>query len=361
MSKLSRRTVLASSALLPAARAFAAPAAAAPPLPENVKALTAPYPTFGSIERNQAPAFDQLVPADAKLEKLAEGFDWTEGPVWVKKGGYLLFSDIPPNTIYKWQEGKGLSVFMKPAGYHGDRTDLAEPGTNGLAINKRGELVMCQHGNRRIAKLASLSRPQGKQIALIEKHEGKRFNSPNDLVFHASGDLFFTDPPYGLAKQMEDKEKELTYQGVFRLDTRGKVHLLYDKMERPNGIGLSPDGKTLYVANSHKPRPVIMAFDIKPDRSVENPRIFFNGAELLENKPDLKGSFDGMAVDKQGNLFATGPGGVLVISPTGQHLGTILTGQATANCKFGGDGSTLYITADMFLARIQTATAGLTS
>jgi gluconolactonase len=358
MSKLSRRTFVVSSALLPAARAFAAPAATAPPLPETIKSNSAPYPTFGSLDRVEA-AFDQLVPPEAKLEKLAEGFDWTEGPVWVKKGGYLLFSDIPPNTIYKWQEGKGLSVFMKPAGYHGDRTDMKEPGTNGLLINKRGELVMCQHGDRRIAKLASLAKPQGKQVALAEKYEGKRFNSPNDLVQHASGDIFFTDPPYGLAKQMEDKEKELTFQGVYRLDARGKVHLLYDKMERPNGIGLSPDGKTLYVANSHAARPVIMAFDIKSDRSVENPRIFFNGAEMLAKKPDLKGSFDGMAVDKRGNLFATGPGGVLVISPEGKHLGTIMTGEATANCKFGGDGKTLYITADMYLARIVTATVGI--
>jgi gluconolactonase len=358
MSMLTRRTFLATSALLPAGRALAAPAPAAPAVPDTVKSLSFPYPILGSVSRLD-PAFDQLIPAQAKLEKLAEGFDWTEGPVWVKKGGYLLFSDIPSNTIYKWQEGKGLSVFMKPAGYHGDRTDMKEPGTNGLAINKRGELVMCQHGNRRIAKLTSLTRPAGKQVALAEKYEGKRFNSPNDLVFHSSGDLFFTDPPYGLAKQMEDKEKELTFQGVYRLDTRGKVHLLHDKMERPNGIGLSPDEKTLYVANSHGPRPVIMAFDLQPDRSVENPRIFFNGAELLAKKPDLKGAFDGMAIDRQGNLFATGPGGVLVISPAGKHLGTILTGEATANCKFGGDGRTLYVCADMYLARIATATTGI--
>jgi gluconolactonase len=351
-----RRTFLASSALLPAARAFGAPAAPAA-LPETVKSHSFPYPIFGSINR-VAPGFDKLVPAEAKLEKLAEGFDWIEGPVWVKKGGYLLFSEIPLNSIYKWEEGKGVSLFLKPAGYHGTRTDMKEPGTNGLALNKRGELVMCQHGNRRLAKLASITKPQGKQVVLADKHEGKRFNSPNDLVFHSSGDLFFTDPPYGLAKQMEDKEKDIAFQGVYRLDARGKVHLLYDQMERPNGIGLSPDEKTLYVANSHKPRPVIMAFDVQPDRSVKNPRIFFNGVELLEKKPDLKGSFDGMAIDKQGNLFATGPGGVLVISPEGKHLGTIQTGEATSNCKFGGDGK-LYITADMYLARISTSTTGV--
>ena len=255
MSKLTRRTILASSALLPAAARLRGAGRAGAHRARDGQVATRPPTPPSARSAASSPGFDQLVPTEAKLEKLAEGFDWTEGPVWVKKGGYLLFSDIPPNTIYKWQEGKGLSVFMKPAGYHGDRTDMKEPGTNGLAINKRGELVMCQHGNRRIAKLASLTRPQGKQVALAEKYDGKRFNSPNDLVFHSSGDLFFTDPPYGLAKQMEDKEKDIPFQGVYRLDTKGKVHLLHDKMERPNGIGLSPDEKTLYVANSHGPRP----------------------------------------------------------------------------------------------------------
>ena len=362
---LSRRSFLSSAAALPIARvaldARSAVAAAPPALPAAVKSHTAPYPTFGSVKRLD-PAIDKLLPIDAKLEKLAEGFEWTEGPVWVKgKGkqpGYLLFSEIPLNSIYKWEEGKGVSLFLKPAGYHGDRTDMEEPGTNGLALNKKGELLMCQHGNRRLARLASLTRPTGKQLVLADKFDGKRFNSPNDLVVHSSGDIFFTDPPYGLAKRMEDKEKEIAFQGVYRLDTKGKVHLLSDRMERPNGIGLSPDETTLYVANSHGPRPIIMAYDVKPDRSVANERIFFNGAELKEKQPDLKGAFDGMAVDRQGNLFATGPGGVLILSPQGKHLGTILTGEATANCKFGGaDGRTLYITADMYLARIQTSTS----
>jgi gluconolactonase len=364
---MTRRTVVASSLLLPAARAVAVPAKPEKAVPPpTVKSLAAPYPSFGSVERLD-PALDALLPANAKLEKLVEGLDWSEGPVWVKKGGFLLFSDIPVNTIYKWKEGKGLSVFMKPAGYHGDRTDLKEPGTNGLALDQKGDLVMCQHGERRIARLASWSQPQGKQIALAEKYEGKRLNTPNDLVIHSSGDIFFTDPPYGLAKLKEDPgkemqapEKELKFQGVYRLDTKGQVHLLTDLMERPNGIGLSPDEKTLYVANSHGPRPIIMAFDVKPDLSVGAGRIFFNGAEMLAKKPDLKGAFDGMAIDRKGHLFATGPGGVLIISPGGKHLGTIVTGEATANCKFGGaDGKTLYITADMYLARMKTLAQGI--
>jgi gluconolactonase len=355
-----RRTFVAATAVLPLARIAGAKAAPATPLPDSVKSYTAPYPTFGSISRLD-PTLDRLLPAEAKLEKLAEGFDWIEGPAWVKKGGYLLFSEIPLNAIYRWQEGKGVSLFLKPAGYDGDRTDMKEPGSNGLLINKKGELVMCQHGNRRLAKLTSLARPAGKQVVLANSYQGKRFNSPNDVVQHRSGDYFFTDPPYGLAKQMDDKEKESPFQGVYRLDTKGQVHLISDQMERPNGIGLSPDGKTLYVANSHAPRPVIMAFDLQDDRQAKTPagRIFFNGAELREKKPELKGSFDGMAIDKDGNLFATGPGGVLIISPEGKHLGSILTGEATANCEFGGDGRMLYITADMYLARIATSTTGL--
>lgn len=336
--------------------AAAAPAAPTPPV-TPIKSHPKPYPSFGTIERLD-PALDAIIPADAKLEKLAEGFDWSEGPVWVKKGGYLLFSDIPPNTIYKWQDGKGVTVFMKPAGYHGDRTDMKEPGTNGLALDKTGNLLMCQHGNRRLARLASLSTPNGKQVTLAEKFDGKRFNSPNDLALHSSGDIFFTDPPYGLAKNMDDPEKELKFQGVYRLDRKGKVHLLSDVLERPNGIVLSPDERVLYVANSHPPRPIWMAFDVKPDRTLSEGRVFFDATELIA-KTKRKGMPDGMKVDRKGNIFATGPGGVLIFSPQGKHLGSILTGESTANCAFGDDGSTLYITADMYLARIRIATKGV--
>jgi gluconolactonase len=346
---------------------FAAPPpAAAPPaaVPAGeIKSLSAPYPAFGSIERLD-PALDKLIPPDAKIEKLAEGFDWVEGPVWVKekKGGYLLFSDIPPNAIYKWSEGKGISLFMKPAGCHADCDALKEPGTNGLAVDKKGHLIMNEHGDRRIARLASLTQPNGKQIALAEKYDGKRLNSPNDLVIHSSGDIFFTDPPYGRtkkdpAKANEMPEKELAFQGVYRLDGKGKVTLLHDGLERPNGITLSPDQKTLYVANSHPPRPIWMAFDVKADRTLANGRVFFDATALIA-KTKRAGMPDGMKADKHGNLFATGPGGVLVFSPEGKHLGTLLTGQATANVAFGDDGSTLYIMADGIVARVKTATKG---
>jgi gluconolactonase len=355
-------------ALLAAAPPAAAPTPtpAAPPIaPAMPKSHKAPYPSFGSIERLD-PALDRLLPPDAKLETLADGFDWIEGPVWVKQGGYLLFSEIPQNLIYKWAEGQGVSVFMKPSGDHGGHTALKEPGSNGLAIDKKGSLLMCEHGDRRVARLPSLADPGGKQVALAEKYQGKRLNSPNDLVVHPSGDVFFTDPPYGMVKNSDPPgpdinppEKELPFQGVYRVDPAGKkLTLLFDGLERPNGIGLSPDGKTLYVANSHPPRPIWMAFDLKSDRTVGNGRVFFDAAPLIA-RTQRKGMPDGLKVDHQGNLFATGPGGVLIFSPQGKHLGTILTGQSTANVAFGNDGSMLYITADMLLARIKTSTKGI--
>ncbi len=338
--------------------------AAAPSVPDTVKSLQAPYPTFGSIERLD-PALDELLPRGAAIEKLAEGFDWIESPLWVKEGGYLLFSEIPLNSIYRWEDGRGVSLFMRPAGYSGDRTDLREPGTNGLVLDAQGALLMCQHGNRRIAKLPSLAQPGSQQVALAEKFDGHRLNSPNDLVVHSSGDLFFTDPPYGLSRKdggdpVQDPDKELSFQGVYRLDPQGNVSLVTDQLERPNGIALSPDEKTLYVANSHAPRPIILALDVRPDRSTENPRVFFDGTALMTSRPELKGAFDGMTVDTAGNLFATGPGGVLILTPAGKHLGTIATGEATSNCEFGGkDGKTLYVTADMYLAKVETSTRGV--
>jgi gluconolactonase len=280
-----------------------------------------------------------------------------------KKSGYLLFSDIPPNSIYKWSEGKGAELFMKPAGCHANCDTLKEPGTNALAVDKKGSLIMCEHGDRRLVRLASLGKPDGKQIPLAEKYDGKRLNSPNDLVLHSSGDIFFTDPPYGLgvkdpAKKDEFPGKELTIQGVYRLDKKGKVTLLSDALERPNGIALSPDEKTLYVANSLPTRPIWMAFDVNPDRTVGKGRVFFDATALMA-KTKRTGNPDGLKLDKAGNLFATGPGGVLIFSPQGKHLGTILTGQATSNVAWGDDGTTLYITADPFLARVKTKAKGL--
>ena len=321
---------------------------------EDLKDGQKPYPSMGSIERLD-PAFDKLIPKDAKIEKLADGFLWSEGPVWVSapKGGYLLFSDIPRNRVMKWQEGKGVSVFLDKSGYTGKAPFKGrEPGSNGLALDKEGRLILCQHGNRQVARRDK----DGKISVLIDKYRGKRLNSPNDLVCKSNGDLYFTDPPYGLPLNVFDPNKELPFQGVYRLTPKGELTLLTKDMTRPNGIAFAPDEKTLYVANSDPLRPVWMAFEVKDDGTLGKGRVFFDASKRVGKKPGLP---DGLKVDRDGNVFATGPGGVLVFSPDGKHLGTLATGVPTANCAWGDDGSVLYITANKSLCRVKTSTKGL--
>ena len=310
--------------------------------------------TIGTVIRLDD-RIDTLVPADAVIEKLAEGFEWSEGPVWVPdEGGYLLFSDIPVNTIYRWDEKGGLSPWLRPAGYAGSDPSGAELGTNGLMLDAEGRLVMCDHGNRQVARLDATNFTRE---TIASAYEGKRLNSPNDLVFHSSGDLYFTDPPYGLSGLNDSPVKELPFNGVYRVDTSGQVSLLTDELGFPNGIAFSPDEKTLYVANSGGANPVIRAYDVQDDGTLANSRVFFDGSALIAD--GAVGAFDGMALDTEGNVFATGPGGVLVLTPEGEHLGTISTGERIANCTFGDDGSTLYLTSDMLLARIRLDARGL--
>jgi gluconolactonase len=316
------------------------------------KAQAKKYPTIGKIERLD-PRFDQLVPKDAAIEKLAEGYKWTEGPVWIPRRKVLLFSDIPNNAIIRWSEERGARVFMQPAGYTGATPRGGESGTNGLALDHEGRLVMCQHGDRRIVRVE-----KGQQwTTLVDKYQGKRLNSPNDLVFKSNGDLYFTDPPYGLEKGPDDPARELPFCGVYRVSPDGKVTLLTDRMTRPNGIGFSPDEKTLYVANSDPEKAVWMAFPVKPDGTLGEGRVFFDSTRWVKEK--MPGLPDGLKIDKKGNLFATGPGGVNVFSPDGKFLGRINTGVPTSNCRFGDDGSTLYITANTWLCRIRTGTKGV--
>jgi gluconolactonase len=267
-------------------------------------------------------------------------------------GGYLLFSDVPSNTVYCWKSGEGVRVFLHPSGYTGATPRGGEPGSNGLTTDSQGRLVLCEHGDRRVGRLEK----DGRHITLADRYQGKRFNSPNDLTYKSNGDLYFTDPPYGLEKNMDDPKKELSFQGVYRLTPTGEVTLLTDRMTRPNGLAFSPDEKTLYVANSDPNQAVWMAFPVKPDGTLGESKVFFDSTAFV--KAGRKGLPDGMKVDASGNLFATGPGGVLLFSPTGEHLGTINTGEATANCAWGDDGSWLYITADMYLCRIKTKTRG---
>ncbi len=309
------------------------------------------YPSFGKIERKD-PRLDKILPPEARMEQLADGFDWSEGPVWVKDGGYLLFSDIPRNSVMKWKEGEGISLFMKPAGYTGVVDYSPEPGSNGLNVDPQGRVVFCEHGDRRISRLEK----NGGKKTLVDSYEGKRLNSPNDCAYKSNGDLYFTDPPYGLPKNFDDPRRELDFCGVFRLATDGKVTLLTKELTRPNGIAFSPDEKTLYVAQSDAAAAVWKAFDVKPDGTLGTSRTFFDATAWA--KAGQKGLPDGMKVDQSGNLFATGPGGLHIFSPDGTHLGTLATGQATGNCAWGDDGSTLYIQADMYLVRIKLNTKG---
>jgi len=314
-----------------------------------------PHPPIGRVERLDA-SLDALVPADAQVEVLASGYKWSEGPVWIKDGGYLLFSDVPNNVIMKWKEGEGATEYLKPSGYTGTAPRGGETGSNGLTIDAEGRLVMCQQGDRRVARMdAPLDKPAPNFVTLADRFQGKRLNSPNDLVFHSSGVLFFTDPAYGLEKQWTDPAREIEFAGVHRVGTDGEVTLVTDKLTRPNGIAFSPDEKRLYISQSDSKAPVWMVFDVSEDGDPVNGRVFFDSSHLAE---DRAGSPDGMKIDKQGNLFATGPGGVLVIDPSGKHLGTIITGERVANCAFGDDGKTLYMTSNMFLCRIRLSTTG---
>ncbi len=308
---------------------------------------------IGRIERLD-PALDALVPPGARIEKLAEGFLWTEGPVWRKSGGYLLFSDIPSNAINKWKDGQGITTFMRPAGYSGATPYGRELGTNGLAFDRNDKLVVADHGNRQIARIDDSIFTR---TTLADRYQGKRLNSPNDLVFHPNGDIYFTDPPYGLDGLDASPTKELTFSGVYRLKPNGDLTLLTKDLTRPNGIAISPDARTLYVAVSDGAKPMYMAYDLQPDGTIANGRMFFDPAPLVAR--GRVGSADGMKVDAQGNLFATGPGGVLVFNAAGKHLGTIMTGEKTANVAFGDDGQTLYMTADHKLLRIRLSTKGL--
>lgn len=312
------------------------------------------FPTIGEVVRLD-PAMDDLIPKDAPIQVLTSGFEWAEGPVWVaasgNEPGYLLFSDIPRNSIMKWVEGQGVSLFLKPAGYTGQVGYGNEPGSNGLLLDSQGQLVACEHGDRRVSVL---TRGGGKRT-LADNFEGKRLNSPNDATFKSNGDLYFTDPPYGLPKGYDDPNRELDFCGVYRISKGGKVTLLTKEMTRPNGIAFSPDEKILYVAQSDPAAPIWKKFAVKDDGTLGPGEVFYDATENFKKK--LPGLPDGMDVDAQGNVFATGPGGVYVFNPAGKLLGRISTGEATANCTLGGpNGDQLFLTADMYLCRIQTKT-----
>jgi gluconolactonase len=316
---------------------------------------TVSNPSDRRVERLD-PALDRLIAPDAAVEVIAQGYSWSEGPVWVKDGGFLLFSDVKENTVFKWKQGEDAKPYLKPSGFTGTPPRGGEMGSNGLTLDGTGHLVLCQHGDRRVARMdAPVGSPKATFTTLAGRYQDKRFNSPNDLVFKSNGDLYFTDPAYGMEKGFEDPGRELSFAGVFRRTPSGEVTLLTRDMTRPNGLAFSPDEKLLYVAQSDETAAIWRVFDVQPDGAIANGRIFLDVTSMTKTK---KGLPDGMKIDTEGNLYATGPGGVLIISPQGKHLGTIATGQATSNCAFGDDGHTLYMTADYFVMRVRLKAKG---
>lgn len=303
-----------------------------------------------SIVRADA-ALDRLVAPDAKVEKLAGGFQFTEGPIW-RRDGSLVFSDIPANTMYRWTSDGQVAEFLKPSGM--DEPGWPEGafvGSNGLTLDSAGRIVICEHGNRRVTRLEE----NGSKTVLAERFEGKRLNSPNDAVYKSDGSLYFTDPPYGLVGREEDPAKELPYQAVFRLTTAGELQMLYDGLKRPNGLAFSPDERVMYVANSDAARKIWMRFDVRTDGSLANGEVFYDAtAEAAEGLPD------GMKVDTEGNLYCTGPGAVWVFEPGGRVLGKIVLPEIAANLHWGeADAGTLYITARTGLYRVRTRARGI--
>jgi gluconolactonase len=304
--------------------------------------------TLGSIERTDA-ALNAIIDSDAVIEIIGEGFEWSEGPVWIDDENMLLFSDVPKNTVYKWTEAGGTEIYLTPSGFSGETTQSREPGSNGLVFHE-GALFLCQHGNRQIAKMnASVANPKPDFITVAGTYNGKRFNSPNDAAFRNNGVLYFTDPPYGLADQDSDTEKELIVNGVYGVNVNGEVYLKVDSLTRPNGIAFMPGGNKFLVANSDSQKAMWYEFELNEKDEVISSRIFYNATAQAATE---KGLPDGLKIDSQGNVFATGPGGVWIFDSTGKLLGKIKLPEASANCTFSPDEKILYITADMYLLRV---------
>jgi len=312
---------------------------------------TGDFSSAGSVDRFD-PAMDRIVAPGVLPEILAGGFSWSEGPLWLPDQEMLIFSDIPENSIYSWSEKEGLKLYLKPSGYTGTLPRGGETGSNGLLLDGEGRLVLCQHGDRRMAAMdAPLDHPAPEFLTLADRWQGKRFNSPNDAVISKSGILYFTDPAYGLELRYKDPQRELDFTGVFMRTTDGMVTLLSDSLSAPNGIGLSPDQARLYVANSGGGSGFIWMEYVLDDSGLPvSGHIFSDGNAARDS---LKGAPDGLAVRSDGMIFATGPGGVWVFQPDGKHLGIIRTGQATSNCTLDAEEQYLYMTADDYLMRIR--------
>ncbi|MGQ8338343.1 SMP-30/gluconolactonase/LRE family protein [Sunxiuqinia sp. A32] len=297
------------------------------------------------------PKLHQIIPENAQIEILAEGFEWSEGPLWLASESKVIFSDIPNNAIFEWSEKGGKKLFLKNSGYTSDKKRGGEIGSNALLLDKDGRLILCQHGDRRIARMnTDLKNPSTDFTTIIDKYQGKRLNSPNDATFHKNGDIYFTDPAYGLEFYLDDPAKEIDFQGVFKVDKNGEITLLTKELSCPNGIAFSPDYTKLYVANSDPEKAIWMVYDVAKNGLLKNGKVFFDATERAKHQ---KGLPDGMKVHPNGWIFASGPGGILIFTPDAKLLGTISTGEETANCAFNSDFTQLYITADNYLLRVK--------
>lgn len=293
-----------------------------------------------------------ILDPNANIKVLASGFTWTEGPLWIEDGNYLLFSDIPNNKVYKLDAKNDTTTYLSPSGFSGKDFTGKEPGSNGLLLNPEGELVLLQHGDRKISKMnAPLNNPSEDYISLVDRYEDKRFNSPNDAAYDKLGNLYFTDPPYGLPEQLNDPDKELNFQGVYCLLTSGALVLIDEQLKYPNGIAVSPNGKKLYVAVSNPEKAAWYAYDIVAPGKVENRKHIADATHLV-GKENQQGLPDGLKVHSSGTLFATGPGGVWVFDPSGKVLARIYTGQKTANCAFDSKEKRLFLTADDYILSV---------
>ena len=303
------------------------------------------------------PGLDEIVPHDAKIEKLAGGFLFTEGPVWVHRtedsDGYLLFSDPNNNIIYRWTPDGQLSVYLTKSGYRGsDIGEYGQPGSNGLTLDQEGRLTINQHGNRRVVRLEK----NGQFTVLADRYRGKRLNSPNDLVYKSDGSLYFTDPPFGLPRFFDDPRKELSYSGVYRVSPDGKdVTLLSTDLAGPNGLAFSPDEKYFYVSNWDPAKKIILRYTVNTDGSLTDAKVFFDMTSTAGED-----ALDGLKVDQKGNVYASGPGGLWILSPAGKLLGILSGPEHPHNFAWGDDdGKTLYLCAQTGLYRIRLKIPGV--
>jgi gluconolactonase len=311
-----------------------------------------PRPVREPVVRALDPRFERIVPQETVLEKIVDDREWTEGPVWLRKGGYLLFSDVVANAIFRWKEGEGVSRFLDRSGYTGAAPFAGlEPGSNGLALDAEGRVTFARHGDRQIVR----REPDGRITVLADRYHGKRLNSPNDLVYRSDGSLYFTDPPFGLPGGYDDPARELQHEGVYRLGRDGVVTLLSRELNAPNGLAFSPDERTLYVSNADATRLLWMAFPVRKDGTLAKGRVFFDGTAAFAGR---RGTADGMKVDRDGNLFSAGPRGVYVFAPDATVLGWIDFAGNVGNVAWGEDGSTLFITANAAVYRLRVRTRG---